>query len=1271
MMKRRFVPLLSVWLLVFSFWFLVSGSMAKKQRAEANNLKQELAPQAVSLVINEYLADPPAGSAGDANGDGTRDAAQDEFVEVVNTSSTPLNVGGFTISDSTQIRFTFPAGTTIPGGEASVVFGGGSPMGSFGNAAANGLVFKTGSGGLSLNNGGDTITIKDNSSATIATLTYSAVEGGAHQSITRSPDITGAFVTHSSAAGSGGTLFSPGARVNGSPFTTTDPVINSISPDAAIAGSGPVALTVTGQNFQNGSRIRVDGSPLTTTFFDSTQLGAELPDSVTNSPGAHSITVQNPDLTVSNALTFTVLGAVGINEFLADPPDGPSGDANGDGVRDSSQDEFIEIINRSDAPFNIGGFAVRDADAVRFTFPGGTIIPAGEVAVIFGGGHPQGDFGNARFNGLVFTAALSLNNTGDTITLLSGGSPVESITYGATEGSANQSINRNPDATGTTFAPHASINGSGGRPFSPGVQVNGAAFTVGPRITEIAPDRVPQNSPPFDLIVRGSGFDGDSTVFIDFAPVSSIIAGSDLIAHVPASVTAASGPHTVLVINENGNRSNALTLTVIPPPPAIEILLPRFVQAGSGDLTLIVLGKNFDAAASVLVEGSPVATMFTSAGQLKATVPASVAATIGTRRVRVRNGDGQESNDFPLEIIPATTRITRISPAQVIAGNPGFKLTVTGANFKSGAVVMFDGSALDTSFISSTELLADIPASLVATPGSHGIIEFNSDGGGSNEVVFNVFPDPPVVFSIDPAGVIEGSGDITITITGDKFQRGASVRVIENNQASARLDTKFITSQRLEALLPAAFVQTAGAVLIRVENPDLGASGNARLKVLIRDPLVINEYLADPPDDLSGDANGDGSRSSSQDEFIEIVNRTGEPIDISGYTLSDADEIRHVFATGTIIPPFEAAVVFGGGAPAGRFGNAAENHLVFKASSGGLSLNNGGDTIKLRDAAGRILQEIKFTAAEGGANQSINRDPDIDGAVFTLHTRVAEDESHLFSPGAKANGAAFTVKPAILALAPASVRIRSAEFTLIVTGSDFLPGAAVIFNQSELATVFHSSSELQARVRSELIGEGGAVEVRARNPKGELSSPAKFLITDDPPRLVTINPQKVGTGAENVEIAIAGERFQRGAVAMIASEKLETRFVSSSSLVAVAPAKFFNRASELEIRVLNADGNQSNALTLAVENGPLITRLSRARIKAGRGAVELTIGGVAFKPNAVIYVNDRAVATSFVSDNELTARIPAEMTAAPGVLTIQARHSDGGRSNKAQVKVVE
>ena len=317
------------------------------------------------------------------------------------------------------------------------------------------------------------------------------------------------------------------------------------------------------------------------------------------------------------------------------------------------------------------------------------------------------------------------------------------------------------------------------------------------------------------------------------------------------------------------------------------------------------------------------------------------------------------------------------------------------------------------------------------------------------------------------------------------------------------------------------------------------------------------------------------------------------------------------------------------------------------------------------------MQQIKYGAAEGGAGQSINRDPDSDGPTFTPHSIVAADPSRLFSPGAKAGGQSFTVKPVVLGLTPGSIRVGSLDFALTVSGSNFLPGAVVLFGNTALSTVYRSDARLEAQVSATLITEGGAADVRVRNPRGELSSAVRLLITDDPPRALRITPGTTGTGAADLEISIAGDRFQRGASVLVQGHATETRFVSSTTLVAIVPATFFARAAELPVIVLNADGNRSNSVTLTVENGPLITRLSRGKIRAGGGDFVLTVGGVAFKRGVVLFVNDIPVTTTYVDDASLTARIPAEMTSQPGVLMLQARHPDGGRSNTVKVMVVQ
>ncbi len=162
-----------------------------------------------NLVITEIHADPASGLAGDANGDGTRSSDDDEFIEILNVGTSPVDLGNYTLFDAgdDDPRFTFPSGTTLLPSTSAVVFGGGTPTGF------PGLTFTAGS--LGLNNGGDTVTLRDASDTPVVAVTYGS-EGGSDQSITRSPDPVDLFVLHLDTPS--GERFSPGRLPDGSPL---------------------------------------------------------------------------------------------------------------------------------------------------------------------------------------------------------------------------------------------------------------------------------------------------------------------------------------------------------------------------------------------------------------------------------------------------------------------------------------------------------------------------------------------------------------------------------------------------------------------------------------------------------------------------------------------------------------------------------------------------------------------------------------------------------------------------------------------------------------------------------------------------------------------------------------------------------------------------------------------------------------------------------------------------------------------------------------------
>ncbi|MBA2663893.1 MAG: lamin tail domain-containing protein [Bradymonadaceae bacterium] len=126
-----------------------------------------------------------------------------------------------------------------------------------------------------------------------------------------------------------------------------------------------------------------------------------------------------------------------INEVMADPRT----DLNGDGRRDSREDEYIELYNPSSKPIDLAGWKLSDNVTVRFTFPYDSIIEPGGYLLVFGGAD------TATFTGLpnvrVFSSqGLFLNNTGDAVTLAGrDGKVVDHVSY-ATEGGRGKTLNR-------------------------------------------------------------------------------------------------------------------------------------------------------------------------------------------------------------------------------------------------------------------------------------------------------------------------------------------------------------------------------------------------------------------------------------------------------------------------------------------------------------------------------------------------------------------------------------------------------------------------------------------------------------------------------------------------------------------------------------------------------------------------------------------------------------------------------------------------------------
>jgi len=350
----------------------------------------------------------------------------------------------------------------------------------------------------------------------------------------------------------------------------------------------------------------------------------------------------------------------------------------------------------------------------------------------------------------------------------------------------------------------------------------------------------------------------------------------------------------------------------------------------------------------------------------------------------------------------------------------------------NGTKVEVNGESVKLLYASPTEVIFVVPTNVGDGPAD--FVVTNSEGFPSKAQgtiarsapgIFNegfkaiaLNSDTFVSAPFDPS---DGQLRLTIFATGVRHASHLSITVAgETAQVETVLSSTLPGLDELHVRLPTD-LRGAGTVSISIKADDVDS--NLVVTTLSGSPqrdVMINEILSDPADGIAGDANHDGTRDSSADEFIELVNSTAHDLDLSDFqlqtraTTSTTDALRHRFATRTILYAGTAIVVFGGGA-LNAANSAFAGAQIVRASSGGLSLNNGGGVVTLRDAAGTVVSSMSYGSSvgvPGDANQSITRDPDIVGA-FVLHSAATGSQERTFSPGTKVDGTPFLATPAL------------------------------------------------------------------------------------------------------------------------------------------------------------------------------------------------------------------------------------------------------------------
>ena len=326
-------------------------------------------------------------------------------------------------------------------------------------------------------------------------------------------------------------------------------------------------------------------------------------------------------------------------------------------------------------------------------------------------------------------------------------------------------------------------------------------------------------------------------------------------------------------------------------------------------------------------------------------------------------------------VSPQAPVVSTLNPSSAQAGAPAFVLTVNGSQFASQSLVLWNGTALSTTYVSNSQLTAQVTAPDIATAGTANV-QVATDQVDSNVVTFTVAPlGPFALTSISPQQVTAGGGPFMLTVFGSGF---TATSVITWN--GTNLTTTYISGTTLRAAVNAVQISSVGTASIAVVNPaNQGGTSSTQTLTIVAPTVDAVSYQMNPAHTGSITFNNASLPNSS----TWSVNVGGSP----SYALIVGGAVYVTVSTNTgpqllALNATDGTTLWGPIAFAGSAGsaNAAyDNGHIFVVWTNG---SVGGQQIEALDATTGTLQ---WSAAAPG--QSDNSPPvALNGIVYTDNT---------------------------------------------------------------------------------------------------------------------------------------------------------------------------------------------------------------------------------------------------------------------------------------------
>ncbi len=796
------------------------------------------------------------------------------------------------------------------------------------------------------------------------------------------------------------------------------------------------------------------------------------------------------------------------------------------------------------------------------------------------------------------------------------------------------------------------------------VQIIPAGGSLGPSLSSLSPNSATAGGAAFTLTVNGSGFVSGSTVqWNGSALPTTYVSASQLTASVSASFIASQGTANVTVQNSGGAASSPLTFTINQPvAPSLSSLSPNSAAAGASAFTLTVNGSGFVSGSTVQWNGSALPTTYVSASQLTASVSAGLIASQGTANVTVQNSGGVTSNALTFTINPSgTLSLSSLSPNSAIAGGAAFALTVNGSNFVSGATVMWNGSALSTTFIGGSQLTASVSATLIASQGTASVTVQNPGGATSNALTFTI-SGPLSVSSLSPNSATAGGAAFTLTVNGSSFVSGATV--MWNGSA---VSTTFVVGNQLTALVSAGLIASQGTASVTVQNPG-GATSNA-----LTFTINSNQSGAASLSSLSPNSATAGGAA-----FTLTVNGSGF---LSGATVQwNGSALSASFIGGSqLTASVSAALIASQGTASVTVqnpGGATSNALAFTINSN-QSVESSLSSLRPSSVAAgapAFTLTVNGSGFLSGATLLWNGSPlfaNFSGNQVTAYVTanlIASQGSVSISvrnpDGTTSNTLSFTIgapTPSISALTPNSATAGGPGFTLTINGSGFQSGSTVVWNSSSLTTSFVNFNQLTASVPTSLIASQGSASVTVTEPGGATSNAVTFPINNF---ISSLSPASATAGGPAFTLTVNGSGYLVGSSVQWNGSPLSSSYVSGTQLTASVPASLIANVGSASVTAVSPGGTPLGSAIFTINPPPAtISSLNPNSAPAGGAAFIVTVSGSGFLNGSTVEWNGSALPTTYVNGNQLTASVSTALIATVGGATVTVASPGGAASN--------